>query len=80
MMESWVQHHMNINAMFLWRFVRCRSRSQHNGEQDRENDFTDFFVAEEVFCPWARYWALTLVKQTGLQGSDMLGQGTDCLV
>ena len=36
--------------------------------------------AKKACHVWAWYGALTLVKQTGLWGSNMLGYGTDCLV
>lgn len=54
-MESWVQHNTNINPRFPWRFVGCRLRLHHNGEQDRENDFTDFF------CGWGSVLSLSTV-------------------
>lgn len=34
--------------------------------------------AEEVYRAWGQYAALTLVKQSGLWGSNMLGHSTEC--
>lgn len=34
----------------------------------------------QEYRAWTRYWALTLVKQSGLWGSNMPWHGTDYLV
>lgn len=37
-------------------------------------------MAKKVYCAWVRHEVLTNVKQSGLCGSNMLGDGTDGLV